>query len=106
MWRATNTKASSARFGNTVANRESSYAIPLGMRPLRFGELQGLTAPLKPSVNLAVEQREIEADPEAAPVIKKYLALADVALRLSDRPFLVEQQSGEANQNPGVKRAA
>jgi hypothetical protein len=76
------------------------------MRPLRFGELQGLTAPLKPSVNLAVEQREIEADPEAAPIIKKYLALADLALRPSERPFLVEQQSGEANQNPDVQRAA
>jgi hypothetical protein len=64
-------------------------------RPLRFGDLRGLTTPPKRSPK-TLELHEIETDAEAAPTIRKYLQLADMAQGLGSRPFLVERQKHEA----------
>ena len=54
-----------------------------------------------------VEQRELEGDPEAAPEIRKYLLLADIALGSRHRPYLVDRQPNyDADETPDTKRAA
>ncbi len=52
-----------------------------------------------------VEQREPEGDPEAAPEIRRYLALADAALR-PKRPFLLKHKCRAENEIARPKRAA
>ena len=51
---------------------------------------QRLTSSRKPWQE-TVEQRELEGEPEAASDIRKYLALADVALRRV-LPFLIKRE--------------
>ena len=63
-----------------------------------------LTIPRNPSSDSWLEQ-ELEADPEAAQEIRKYLALADSALRRG-HPFLVKRRADELTESPETKRAA
>jgi hypothetical protein len=46
-----------------------------------------------------VEQRELEADAEAAPIIRKYLQLADVALAPERRPLCMERPKQDAGMD-------
>jgi hypothetical protein len=50
-----------------------------------------------------VALNELDGEPEAAPEIRRYLALADIALR-PKRLFLVERRAD--NKAPKEKRAA
>lgn len=63
-----------------------------------------LTITRIPSSDFWLEQ-ELEADPEAAQEIRKYLALADSALR-PGHPFLVKRRADELTEILETKRAA
>ena len=93
--------------GIGVANSAPNQAIStlIVRRPLRFGELRSLATVPPPAPN-TVEERELSADAEAAPVLQKYLELADIALGVRRRPSLISGESNESNQNPERKRAA
>jgi hypothetical protein len=56
-------------------------------QPLRFGELRSLTTPPKLPGD-SVEQREVEADPEAAPLIRKYPSFGGYRPRFGKETFL------------------
>ena len=64
-----------------------------------------LTTPPKSSQD-AVELREFEGDPDAARIIREYLALADVALGTGEEPSPDERESREATPGFHRKRVA
>ncbi len=65
---------------------------------------QRLTKSPEPSQG-EVEKRELEGDPEAAPEISRYLALADAALR-PKRPFLLKRTQRAENEIAARPRRA
>jgi hypothetical protein len=74
----------SAEGGTTQLGR---FGPPLGI----LGEL-GRTPP--PSNG---EERELQADHKAAPVLQRYLELADIALGVKRRPYRVSREDARVN---------
>ena len=64
--------------------------------------LQRLTNPQRDPA----AQREFEGDSDAAPEVRKYLDLADVALERKPRPFLVKRKRREKAEVSRPKKAA
>ena len=74
-------------------------------KSLRFRELRSLTIPRTPPPS-SVEERELQADHEAAPVLQRYLELADIALGVTRRPYVVTRHDSEGNRISNNERAA
>jgi hypothetical protein len=74
-------------------------------RPTNFRELWSLTTPPRP-LPTSVEERELEADIEAAPVLQRYLDLADIALGVRPRGSPVRRKRPESNYFFDDKRSA